>query len=49
MIDIKQNFQPVSILSNVCKITYCQINDFITNKLLKNVATYRKKHSTQQQ
>ena len=39
MIDIKQNFQPVSILSNLSKSTYCQINDFINNKLSKNIAT----------
>lgn len=49
MIDIKKNFQPVSILSNLSKSTYSQINDFINSKLSKNIATYRKKHSTQPQ
>ena len=49
MIDIKQSFQPVSILLNLSKSTYCQINDFINNKLSKNIAIYCKRRSTQPQ
>ena len=47
----KDNYRPVSVLPYVSevfeKIMYHQINDFMTDKLSKQLRIFRKNHSTQ--
>ena len=47
----KENYRPASVLLNVPKhfqrTIYCQIDEFIQNKLSNLLTGFRKKHSTQ--
>ena len=47
----KENYRPVSVLSHVSKvferIMYHQINDYMKDKLSKQLTVFRKNHSTQ--